>query len=324
MLFAVARGAMLVCAVVGLQAQAQAQPYPSKAVTMVLPYAPGGTVDIQGRLLASGLTQQLGQPFIERNMPGATGAIATEFVAHAVPDGYTLLFCSSAQTTGAPLTEKVNYKYEDLAPISASGRGVMVLAINAKLPAHDLREFIAYAKGRPGQLSYGSAGSGSVTHLVSALFIARAGIEAVHVPYKGGSPALNDLLGGQIPMYFGNSGEVVANAQSDRMRIIGVSTLQRMKQLPQVPAVAEVLPGFTMTAWMGLLGPAQVPRGFIETLSAAVQRLSKDPTVIERLEQVGVEAITTTPEQMDAMIRAEQTVYAEAVRAAGITRGAVQ
>ena len=314
-------GAALVLALaLGTPHGAQAQSWPVKPVTMIVPYAPGGTTDIQGRLLASGLTQQLGQTFIVRNMPGATGAIATEFVARATPDGYTLLFASSAQTTAAPLTERVNYRIEDFAPVSASGRGSMVLAINADVPARTLREFIDYLKAHPGKVSYGSAGAGSVAHLVSALFAARAGVDIVHVPYKGGAPALNDLLGGQIPMLFGNSGEILANAQSDRIRIIGVSTAQRMRQLPGTPAVGDLLPGFVLTAWQGMLAPAKTPRPVVETLSTAIQRLSRDPTVIERLEQVGVESITTTPEQMDAMIKAEHVVYGDAVKAAGLGR----
>jgi tripartite-type tricarboxylate transporter receptor subunit TctC len=314
--------AALVLLVIGTVSPVAAQTaaWPVKPVTFVLPYAPGGTVDIQGRLLASGLTQVLGQPVIVRNMPGATGAIATEFVARAAPDGQTFLFASSAQTTAAPLAEKVNYRLEDFAPVSASGRGSMVLAIHAGVPARNLREFIDHVRAHPGRLTFGSAGTGSVTHLVSALFAARAGLDMEHVSYKGGGPALNDLLGGQIPMLFGNSAEIMANAQSDRIRIIGVSTAQRMRQMPDVPAVGEVLPGFVLTAWQGTLAPARTPRSIIDRLSSAIQRLSREPAVIERLEQLGVESISTTPEQMDAMIRAEQVIYAEAARAAGLGR----
>ena len=165
---------------------AQTGPYPNKPITIVLPYAPGGTIDMQARLLAHGLTTKLGQPIIVRNMPGATGAIATEFVSRSQPDGYTLLFASSAQTTSVPLTEKVNYKLEDLVTVSASGRGTMILAINSNLPPKTLKEFIGYAKANPGKISYGSAGTGSVAHLVGALFAARAGLDIVHIPYKGG------------------------------------------------------------------------------------------------------------------------------------------
>lgn len=314
-----ATGAALAVTTGGAFAQPGAG-FPVKPITLILPYPPGGTIDIQGRLLASGLSARLGQSFVPRNMPGATGAIATEYVARSAPDGYTLLFGSSAQTTSVPMTDKVNYRLEDLAPVSASGRGAMVLAISSKLPAKTLKEFLEHARSVPGKLNYGSPGEGSVGHLVAALFIARAGLDVVHVPYKGGGPAMADLLGGQIPMLFGNSGEVLANAKSDRIRIIAVSTAQRMKQLPGIPTVAEFLPGFEMTAWQGTLAPARTPRAVIDTLSNAIQALSKEPAVIERLEQFGVESTTTTPEQMAAIIRAEHPVYAEAVKAAGLGR----
>lgn len=310
----------LLLASAGAHAQQPVPAYPVKPVTLILPFAPGGTIDFQGRLLAGGLSARLGQPFLVRNMPGATGAIATEYVVRSAPDGYTLLFGSSAQTTSVPMIDKVNYRLEDLAPVSASGRGAMILAISAQVPARTLKEFLDHARSIPGKLNYGSPGDGSVGHLVAALFIARAGLNIVHVPYKGGGPAMVDLLGGQIPMLFGNSGEVMANAKSDRIRIIAVSTPQRMKQLPGVPTVAEFLPGFEMSAWQGTLAPARTPRAIIDSLSTAIQALSKDPAVIERLEQFGVESTTTTPEQMAAIIRAEQPVYAEAVKAAGLSR----
>jgi tripartite-type tricarboxylate transporter receptor subunit TctC len=299
---------------------AQTPTYPNHPVTLVLPYATGGTVDIQARLLASGLTQKLGQPFIVRNMPGATGAIATDFVVHAVPDGYTLLFASSAQTTSVPLTEKVNYKLEDLAPVSASGRGTMILAINAQVPAKNLTEFIAYGKANQGKISYGSSGTGSVGHLVGALFGARAGLEIVHIPYKGGGPVMSDLLGGQIPMLFGNSAEVMGSSKNPRLRILAVSSKERMKQLPDIPTVSEFLPNFEMTAWQGTLAPVKTPKVIIDLVSNAIQELSKDPKVIEALGGYGVDALTTTPEQMAAMIKGELSIYTEAVKAAGLTK----
>lgn len=314
------QGLLLAAALLATAGTTLAQAYPAKPVTLILPYAPGGTIDIQGRLLASGLSARFGQSFVPRNMPGATGAIATEYVARATPDGYTLLFGSSAQTTSVPMTDKVNYKLEDLAPVSASGRGAMVLAISSQLPSKTLKDFLDHARANPGKLNYGSPGEGSVGHLVAALFVARGNLSMVHIPYKGGGPAMADLLGGQIPMLFGNSGEVMANAKSDRIRIIAVSTAQRMKQLPGIPTVAEFMPGFEMTAWQGTLAPARTPRAIIDTLSTAIQALSKDPAVIERLEGFGVESTTTTPEQMAAIIRAEQPVYLEAVKAAGLAR----
>ncbi len=310
---------MIACAIAPFApAQAQGVSWPSKPIALILPYAPGGTIDIQGRLLASGLSTKLGQAVVARNMPGATGAIAMDFVARSAPDGYTLIFASSAQTTSLPLTEKVNYRLEDFAPVSASGRGSMILAINANVPAHTLREFIDYAPTIKGGVSYGSSGTSSVGHLAGALFLARAGINGQHVPYKGGGPAMTDLLGGQIPMLFGNSGEVMANSSNGRLRILAVSTAQRMRQLPDTPAVSEVLPGFEMTAWQGTLAPARTPREIVDTISRAIQALSRDPAVIERLTAVGVEPTTTTPEQMAELIRAEQSVYGDAVKAAGL------
>ncbi len=306
--------------VVSMLSFAQTGPYPNKPITIVLPYAPGGTIDMQARLLAHGLTTKLGQPIIVRNMPGATGAIATEFVSRSQPDGYTLLFASSAQTTSVPLTDKVNYKLEDLATVSASGRGTMILAINSNLPPKTLKEFIGYAKANPGKISYGSAGTGSVAHLVGALFAARAGLDIVHIPYKGGGPAMQDLLGGQIQMIFGNSGEVLAAAKSDRLRILAVSSQQRMKQLPNMPAVAEVIQGFEMTAWQGTLVPARTSRAVIDLLANTIMDLSKSPEVVERMEGWGVESTTVTPEQMQDIIRAEFPIYFEAVKAAGLSK----
>jgi len=301
---------------------AQSSNYPAKPVTLVLPFGAGGLIDIQGRLIAAGLTARFGQSFVARNMPGATGAIATEYVARAAPDGYTLLFASSAQTTSVPLVDKVNYRVEDLVPVSASSRSSLILAINAQLPARTLPEFIEYARAHPGKLNYGSSGEASVSHLTGALFGARAGLRLTHVPYKGGGQAVTDLMGGQIPMLFGNSGEILANAKNERIRILAVSTAKRLRQLPSVPSVGEVLPGFEVTAWQGTLAPAKTPRPIVDALSAALQALSRDPAVIERMEQFGVEAIVTTPEQMAAMIRAELPVYAEAVKAAGLGRAA--
>ena len=311
---------LVLLSVVSMLSFAQTGPYPNKPITIVLPYAPGGTIDMQARLLAHGLTTKLGQPIIVRNMPGATGAIATEFVSRSQPDGYTLLFASSAQTTSVPLTEKVNYKLEDLVTVSASGRGTMILAINSNLPPKTLKEFIGYAKANPGKISYGSAGTGSVAHLVGALFAARAGLDIVHIPYKGGGPAMQDLLGGQIQMIFGNSGEVLAAAKSDRLRILAVSSQQRMKQLPNMPAVAEVIQGFEMTAWQGTLVPARTSRAVIDLLANTIMDLSKSPEVVERMEGWGVESTTVTPEQMQDIIRAEFPIYLEAVKAAGLSK----
>ena len=253
---------------------AQIAPYPNRPLTMVLPYATGGTVDIQARLLASGLTQKLGQPVIVRNMPGATGAIATDFVVHAVPDGYTLLFASSAQTTSVPLTEKVNYKLEDLAPVSASGRGTMILAINSQVPAKNLTEFIAYGKANQGKISYGSSGTGSVGHLVGALFGARAGLEIVHIPYKGGGPVMSDLLGGQIQTALPGLAAMMSHIKDGKLRPLAVTGAARSPLLPEVPTLNEtVMPGFEIANWFGVLAPTQTPPAIIRRLNAELVKM---------------------------------------------------
>jgi tripartite-type tricarboxylate transporter receptor subunit TctC len=317
---AVLAGLVLVGASPGAPYAQTAAAWPVKPVTVVIPFAPGGTTDIQARIVAAGLSSRLGQSVLPRNMPGATGAIATEYVTRASPDGYTLLFASSAQTTSVPMTEKVGYRLDDLAPVSVFGRGAMVLAIHAQVPARTLREFIDYARAMKGKLNFASPGEGSVGHLVAALFLARAGLDMVHVPYKGGGPAIADLIGGQVPMLFGNSGEVMTHARNERIRILAVSTAQRLRTASSIPTVAEVLPGFEMTAWQGMLAPAKTPRAVIDAVSSAIQAIAREPAVVERLEQLGVEPMGTTPEQMASIIRAEQPVYAEAVRAAGLGR----
>jgi tripartite-type tricarboxylate transporter receptor subunit TctC len=299
---------------------AAAQRWPERPVTLILPYPPGGTTDTQARIMGERLAARLGQPFIIQNKPGATGAIATEFVARAPGDGYTVLFGSSAQLTSVPMTEKVNYKPDDLAPVSASGNGPMILAINAGVPARTLQEFLEHARTHPGQYNYASAGNGSVAHLVGALFLARAKLDMLHVPYRGGGPAVTDLMSGQIAMYFGNSADLLPHAGNDRIRIIGVSTPQRMRQLPHVPAVNEVLPGFQLTAWQGFLVPARTPRAIVDLLATEIQDITREPAVIDKLGSVGVEAISTSPAQFLDMIKKEQAVYAEAIKAAGLVR----
>ncbi len=300
--------------------EASAQGWPQRPVMLVLPYPPGGTVDTQARVMGERLAAKLGQPVIIQNKPGATGAIATDFVARAEPDGYTLLFASSAQITSVPMTEKVNYKVEDLVPISASGNGPMILAINAKVPARTLKELIDYVKASPEKYSYASAGIGSVAHLVGALFVARAKLKMLHVPYRGGGPAVTDLMSGQVDMYFGNSADLLPHVANDRIRIIGVSTPQRMRQLPNVPAVSEVLPGFEMTAWQGFLAPARTPQPIVDLLTKEIQSIAKESGVIEKLSLVGVDVISTSQVQFVEMIKKEQGIYAEAIQAAGLKR----
>jgi tripartite-type tricarboxylate transporter receptor subunit TctC len=292
--------------------------WPQRPIILILPYPPGGTIDFQARIMGARLSEKLGQSVVIESKPGAAGIIATEYVIHSKPDGYTLLFASSAQTTSVPMTKKVNYTLNDLIPISASGNGPMILACNSNMPVHSLKEFIAYVKAHPGKFTYASAGSGSVAHLVGALFVARAGLKALHVPFRGAGPAMVALLGDQVDFYFGNSADLLPHASDSHIRILAVSTPKRMTQLPDVPAVDEVIPGFTMTAWQGFLAPAHTPQPIIDRLAKEIASIAKEPAVIKKLASAGVEATSTTEAQFKEIIQKEQSVYAEAVKAAGL------
>ena len=299
---------------------AWAQAWPTRSIAVIVPYPPGGIADPEARIVADKLSTALHQPVVVENKGGAAGAIATEFVAHAQPDGYTFLFSSSAQTTILPLIQRVNYTLKDLAPVSAVAEGPMVLAINSSLPAKTLKEFIDLVHASPGKYTYGSGGTGSVNHLVSAAFASRLGLEMIHVPYHGGGPAMLDFLAGRLTMYFGNAGELIPRRNDERLRIIGVSSLQRMPQFPDVPAIAELLPEFQMAAWRGFLAPAGTPRPIVEKLSDLVQRASKDPAIIAKITNLGDEVLTTTSSQHATLIADEQKIYADAVAAAGLKR----
>jgi tripartite-type tricarboxylate transporter receptor subunit TctC len=299
-------------------AEAAAQAWPQRPIMLILPYPPGGTIDFQARVMGERLAAKLGQPVVIQNKAGAAGIVATEFVVHSKPDGYTLLFASSAQTTSVPMTEKVGYKLDDLIPISASGNGPMILAVNAKMPVYSLKEFIDHVKANPEKYTYASAGTGSVAHLVGALLVARAGLQALHVPYRGAGPAVTALLGGEVNFYFGNSADLLPHAKDDLIRILGVSTPKRMPQLPDVPAVNELIPGFEMAAWQGFLAPAHTPQPIINRLENEISSIAKEPGVIKKLTTAGVEATSTNQAQFMEIIRNEQGIYAEAIQAAGL------
>lgn len=298
--------------------RALAAEWPTRPVTLIIPYPPGGVSDPEARLVANALSGALGQPFVPQNKPGAAGEIATEFVAHAAPDGYTFLFATSAQTTILPLIRRVNFTLKQLIPVSAFAEGPMVLGISSSLPAKTLKEFISLVDASPGKYSYASGGTGSVAHLAGAEFVSRLKLNMIHVPYHGGGPAVVDLMAGRVAMYFGNAGEMIPRLEDRRIRLIGVSSERRMQQLPNVPAINERLPGFKIVAWRGFMAPAGTPQPIIERVANLIQRTSKDPRVISTIRNLGDEMLTTTPTQLAELIAGEQKIYADAVAAAGI------
>jgi tripartite-type tricarboxylate transporter receptor subunit TctC len=299
---------------------AWAQDWPQRPVTLVVPLPPGGTIDTQARILGERLWAKLGQPFVIQNRAGAAGAVGTASVAHSKADGYTLLFASSAQISSVPKLESVNYSPNDLIPISLFSTFPMILATNSGIPANLLKLFVEYVKSRPGKFTYASGGVGTIAHLVGALFVARTGLDMLHVPYQGGGPAMAGLMGGHIDMYFGNASELIGYAQNKQFRLIGVSAAQRMRQLPDVPAVSELLPGFELTPWNGLLAPAGTPQTVIDVLAKAVSEVAKEPAIIERLNTLGIDARGSSSAEFVEIIEKEQHVYDEAIEAAGLKR----
>jgi tripartite-type tricarboxylate transporter receptor subunit TctC len=295
-----------------------AQQYPQRPVKVVVPFSAGGNTDSQARIVSERLAALLGQAFVVENRVGAGGAIAAEFVAKSPADGYTLFFAASPQFS-LPLMQRVNFDpYKDFAPISIVGTNPFVLGIHESVPARTVAEFVEHVKARQGQLNYASAGNGTTTHLTAALFMARAGIRMAHVAYKGGAPAVADLVAGTVQMYFGNASELIQHSKSGKIRMLGVSSEKRAPQLPEVPAIAETYPGFNTGTWNGYLAPAGTPKPVIERLAAEIAKAVREPATVERLTRIGVEPLGNTPEQFAESLRRDAPVWRHAVKAAGI------
>jgi len=294
------------------------QQWPQRAVKVVVPFPPGGVTDSIARITADWLAPRLGQPVIPENRPGASGAIAADFVARSEPDGYTLLSASAPQLAVLPYVQKIAYDpVKDFAPISIVGTNPFALGCNANLPAKSLGEFVAYVKARQGQLSFASAGAGSVGHLTMALFLARAGLKMEPVLYKGGGPAMADVLAGHVPCYFGNLNELIPHA-GGRVTVLAVSAERRAPQLPQVPTVAEQgYPGFRTITWNGYVAPAATPREVVERIAREVGAACKDAAFVERLNKIGVDPVCGTPAEFAAAIKEDLGTWKEAVQAAG-------
>jgi tripartite-type tricarboxylate transporter receptor subunit TctC len=294
--------------------------WPEKPVTVIVPYAAGGNTDIMARMASDRLSQKFGQPFIVENRAGAGGAIGAQAVAAAANDGYTLMFGSSAQLSILPYIQKVRYDpIKDFTPVGVFGESFSILGIRKSLPATDLRSFVAYVKANPGKVNFASGGIGTTGHLVSAYFAARNGLDIVHVAYKGGAPALTDLLAGQVQMYFGNSAELLPYKDSEQIRLIAVGTPERVKQLPDVPAVAELDPGFSLPAWNGFVAPASTPRAIIDRLSTEIRAIANDPPIAKKLFDLGIVPGNTLSAAMIETVAHEQVMFPEAIKAAGLT-----
>ena len=297
---------------------ALAQQYPSKPVRFVVPYAAGGATDLIARVIGERLSAHLGQPFVIDNRPGAATLLGAQLVAKAEPDGYTLLMATSTTLAiNASLYKNLPYDpVKDFAPISLAIQHPFVLLVDPKLPAHNVKELVALAKSKPGQLAYASGGSGSFPHLAMAMFQAMTGIDVIHVPYKGSAPALTDLMGGQVAMIFDNT--ALTYVKSGRIRALAVTTKDRLSVMPDVPTLQEAgVPGYELAAWQGVIAPAGTPRPVVDKLNANIVQLLREPETIARLTGDGGQIITSTPDQFASYIKSEIGRFAKIVKDSG-------
>ncbi|MGZ5729401.1 MAG: Bug family tripartite tricarboxylate transporter substrate binding protein, partial [Burkholderiales bacterium] len=312
--------ALALCIALATVGVAQAQRYPNKPVRLLVGFAPGGGVDVTARIVASKLSELWGQPMIVDSRAGAGGTIATDIVAKAPADGYSLLFCGIWSHGVAPsLYKHLPYDhYKDFAPVSMVGTTPNVLVVNPSVPAKSVSEFIAYTKANPGKIIIASPGVGSSPHMTMELFRLTTGIDIVHVPYKGGAPALADLLGGHIPAMFDNMSTQLSVMKAGRTRALAVTSPKRSVHLPDVPTIRESGVPIDVTVWYGICAPAAVPKPILAKLNADVNGVLSAPDTQRRLVEVGVDAAPSTPQQFEAFIKSETETWARVVREAKV------
>lgn len=293
--------------------------FPSRPVHILVPYPAGGGVDVLTRTLGDVVAKQWGQSVVVENRPGAGGVIASQAVAAAAPDGYTLIMVASGHATNPLLYAKIPYDtFKDFTPVSLLGSSPNILLVRADSPFKTLADLIAAAKARPGSLSFAHAGNGTSTHLAGELLKNLAKIDLTAIPYKGGAPAINDLLGGQVPMSFNNGPESVGQLQAGTVRALAVTTASRAPFLPNVPSMAETVPGYDTGVWWGLLGPAGLPTDVLAKLSQDFVAALNTDAVKERLAKLGAQPIGSTPQQFDAKIREDYEKWGPIIKAAGM------
>lgn len=314
--FCSALAAVVLCVSPCLSTSAFGQGWPAKPIRIVNVFSSGGPGDILGRSLAAKMADTLGTSVIVESKPGAGGAIATTFVAKSTPDGYTILLSHLGSHAIVPALRKdVGYDpVKDFEAISQVSLGPTLLVIRNDIPVHSVKELIEYGKANPGKLTYGSVGIGSTTHLAGEMLSMMGGISMVHVPYKGGPEILNDMLGGRLSMAFIGISGVLSFAEQGRVRPLGVSTIKRSVNTPNIPAVSETLPGYDLNSWYGLAAPAGTPRAVVMRLNQAVNDALKQPDVIEVMKKGGIDPNGTTPEESAAFVKAEVEKWAKVVR----------
>ncbi|HTP94764.1 MAG TPA: tripartite tricarboxylate transporter substrate binding protein [Burkholderiales bacterium] len=297
-----------------------AQAYPGKPLRIIVPWAPGGTADILARILGQKMAEDFGQQVLVDNRPGASGLIGTEALVRSAPDGYTLLLATTApNSVAASLYPKLPYDvFKDFAPISLLAKTFYVMSVHPSLPVTNVREFVAFAKSRPGQLNFASAGNGTPNHLSGEMFKSLTGVRMQHIPYKGSAPAVAEVIGGQVPLVFENVAVVVPHIKAGRLRALAITSAKRSALLPEVPTIAESgFPGFEAIGWFGVMVPATTPREIVVRLNGEIVRVLGLPDVRRRVEGLGAEVVSTTPEAFDQFNRAQVIKWAKVVKDSG-------
>jgi len=297
---------------------AEAQAYPTRPVRVMLGFAPGQAIDIVTRIIGQRLSKRLGQQFIIENRPGAGGNIATEVVARAPADGYTLLAIGSNNMINATLYQNLNYDFiRDIAPVASVYRVPQVMEVNPSLPAKTVPEFIAYAKAHPGEISFASAGNGSVAHVTGELFKMMTGVNMLHVPYRGAPPALTDLIAGQVHVMFDNMPSSIEHIRAGRLRPLAVTATTRLEALPDVPPVGDFVPGFETSAWAGIGAPKNTPAEIIDMLNREINAVLAEPAIRTRVADLGGEVLALSPSEYTRRIAEETDKWAKVIKFSG-------
>jgi tripartite-type tricarboxylate transporter receptor subunit TctC len=313
------RGAVALMLAIASFASA-AQDYPTRTVKIIVPYGVGGSADVYGRFLAAKLSDSLGQPFVIENRPGGGAVIGTDAVAKSAADGYTLLVMSNTHTVNETLIPKKPYDLmKDLAPVTGINSQDLLLVMNPKVPAANLREFIAYAKKNPGKLNYASSGPGTPYHMAGELFKHMAGVDIVHIPHKGSDQARTAVLGGQVDIMFDAISTIVSHVHSGRLKALGTSGKSRSSVTPDIPTVSEAgVPGYEATIWLGLMAPAGTPRPVIDKLNGAVNKIINSPEVKQNWAKQGAVPMGMSPDAFEKFMRADVQKWAKLVKETGM------
>jgi tripartite-type tricarboxylate transporter receptor subunit TctC len=297
-----------------------ADAYPQKPITLIVPWAAGGSTDILARVLSEHLTRSLGQPVIVDNKPGASGNIGSAMVARAKPDGYTLLVGSmSTHAMNPALMPNMPFRgVEDFTPLGLLAYVTNTMVVHPSVPAQNLKELIAYAKANPGKLAYASAGPGSTNHLSAVLFERMAGVQMLHVPYKGGAPAVVDTVAGQTQVLFSAGTQTLPHVKAGKLRLLAVTEAKRSPLLPNTPTVAETVPGYELAVWYGAFGPRGMPADLVARLNREINTVMALPEVKKQMNAIGVETATSTPQQFGTILRNDADRYGKLIRELGI------